>query len=296
MIPLGNVERVSPIETCHSLIVRISDDIAKGLGDAWKRVLLSCPVILEDYAHPDAKFARTNSIRSEQSSVARATRYSARQTIYNIMAFKARKESGGQKYSAEAISKFWDEHVTKGAGDEALYKKGTIDACITIYERLLSIPQCEQLIHKNDELKGPDSAWNSIWKLQEVVSRGKTTKWIREIMEGLSQQLDDKKISDKDITIVSLKSGTAKSLTDPLLQQAKLRVFLLGDWLDGKSFPSFVKAKVRELFVNHASYNSLWKDCVNTTWLLGWPKVGKQLINFLENSCYSSSQGEDYTL
>jgi hypothetical protein len=63
-----------------------------------------------------------------------------------------------------------------------------------------------------------------------------------------------------------------------------------------------VKAKARDIFRNHASYRKEYNPLdrpanhVDTTWLLKWPKVGKDLLALIENIIYRTSPHEDYTL
>ena len=69
-----------------------------------------------------------------------------------------------------------------------------------------------------------------------------------------------------------------------------------GDWLDGKNFPSYIKAKVREIFRSHQCYRKEYAGDADVVWLLKWPKVGKDLVGFIEGAVFRSSPHEDYTL
>ena len=76
----------------------------------------------------------------------------------------------------------------------------------------------------------PDAAIarNSIWKLREIINRCKkpaVTEWV---ICGIEDAILSKKIGDRDVSISSLRSGSSKSITDPLIQQLKLKTYLLG--------------------------------------------------------------------
>ena len=189
--------------------------------------------------------------------VARAVEYSARQWIYNIMDFKKKKEGSGAKISAEQIALFWAKNISQHKGGETFNKKSTIDCCLTIGERLFSLEPCERIIHQWDEIKGPDSTWNSVYKLQETVQRGKSPKNITWLVASIDDQLGSKKIADKDVTVGAIKSATAKTISDPILHMQTIKQYLLGDWLDSKEFPPYVKQRLREIFQPHASYRHI---------------------------------------
>ena len=151
--------------------------------------MLSMPVCFKRLDSEDKKLAVAYSIRNETIGMARGIAHSARQTVYNIWGFKCRKEALGVDVSAASIAKFWEEHVTRAGGTETLHKKGTIDACLTLHERLFSLPICDTIIKRLGEQTGPESAFNSLWKLQEVVYRCRTPAKIIWLLCALEDQL-----------------------------------------------------------------------------------------------------------
>ena len=113
----------------------------------WYRTLLSTPCVFKKLDSDDSKFAEHNTIRIEIGAVAKLVVFSARQTIYNIAGFKKKKEEnlpGGQEFSAAMIAEFYRDKVKNGNGQEALHKKSVVDSCITLYQRLLSIPEVSE--------------------------------------------------------------------------------------------------------------------------------------------------------
>ena len=301
-IPRGDVLRISPDEVAHAFIFRVAQRITANAPEAelteLLRTMLSMPVCFKRLDSDDKKLAEAYSIRNETIGMARGITHNARQTVYNIWGFKCRKEALGVATSAAAIAQFWAEHVTQSAGTEQLHKKTTIDACLTLHERLFSLPVCDEMIRTMSDEAGPDSAWNSIWKLQEVVYRCRTPAKIIWLMSAINDQLQSKKICHRDITVNSLKTG-GRSHSDPILQQLKIKEYLLGQWLDSKHFPTYIKSKARETFASHDSYrqfNPLGDGVSDTTWLFQWPKAGKDLMTFLEGAIYASGPGEDALL
>ena len=283
-LPRGALNRISPPEPPQALVIKVAQRINGGATAhellQWKRVLLSVPCIFERVDSVDMIYARACDIRLEHAGIARAVQFSARQTIYSIISFKQSKEIGGMKFSAELISQFYDAHVKKIPGQEALHRKSTIDAAITIHERLFSIPECELMIHQRDEMVGPKSTFNSIWKLQEIVSRGQTRKKITCLVEGFIDMLKSGKMTDAEITTAAIKGGSSKSMSDVIFQMQRVKSYLMGEWLDSTELPSYMKQRVRAIFGNISTYRSLYNPypggSVDLTWLNSWPKYGKE--------------------
>ena len=160
-------------------------------------------------------------------------------------------------------------------------------APLTVHARFLCDAALDQALLAAEEARGPDNCWNSVSKLQECVSRGRTLENIKWFVFSIEDQILSGKLKDKEITQTAIRSQSAKSLSDPILLQLKLKKFLLGEWLDGKDCPPYVKAKAREVFASHSSYRALWAPSasdtvtVDTSWLSTWPKAGRDLFSFL---------------
>ena len=57
---------------------------------------------------------------------------------------KAQQEKRRNNYGAKDIAKFLSERARLSAGQEHMTKPGTIHTCLTVYNRLLNIPQYER--------------------------------------------------------------------------------------------------------------------------------------------------------
>ena len=256
-------------------------------------MLLSCPATFKRLENNDDLYAEANSCRQDFISKSALITHSARQIVCNIWGFKMRK---GPSMSALKIAEFWLEHIRVAPSQNFMTKKSTVDTRLTLHSRLFSIPECEKIVVAADRKYGAESVWNSLWKLQEIIYRCQKKSRIVWTMAALEDMLESQKVNAKDVTISSLKSGS-RSLTDVALTQLALKDHLLGPWLDARNFPPFVKEKVRAIFIDHKayreSYNPLNNACVDTTFLFGWPKVGRDLIQFLDSLIYSSTPQEE---
>ena len=98
------------------------------------------------------------------------------------------------------------------------------------------IPECEAIVDVDEAAHGPESVWNSLFKLQEVIYRcGKPrrTLWLMAVVSDWNQC---KKLTAADVTVSSLNTGF-RSMSDITLQQLAMRDFLLGSWMDSMNFP-----------------------------------------------------------
>ena len=68
-------------------------------------------------------------------------------------------------------------------------------------------------------------------------------------MLWLIASIDDKiqggMMSDQEVPIQALKSQSPRSISDPIMMRFALKKYLLGEWLDGKRFPAYMKLKAR---------------------------------------------------
>ncbi len=303
-LPRGDLQRISPDEVGHAPIFALSRRIRQGAPASelldWKRVLLSVPCVFQKYPNEDAKYAAATTLRNKMTGMGRAVTHTLRQTVCNVIGFKRHRETFSGPLSAAQVAEFYHTRVTMCNGCEELYKKSVIDSILTIHERVFKMPVCEDIIRRSEEEFGLEAAFNNIWKLQEVVYRCRTEKKITWLLTMLDDRLRAGMIENADIKIATLKAG-GRSLSDVALIQMDLLSYLRGTWLDSMDLPSYMKAKLRDIFESHQSYRSQYAPfaCmgpVDTTWLSGWPPVGTRVISFFESLVYNSNLQEDALL
>ena len=135
--------------------------------------------------------------------------------------------SSGSKLSAAAIARFWETSVRISAGSEHMMKERTIDTCITLKERLFDIPDVDAIVQRSENEKADSSAWNSLWKLQEMIYRCQSNRKIAWCFSAIDDMIVGGKVSDRDISVNSLKTGP-RSLTVVAMTCFSLKSFLLG--------------------------------------------------------------------
>ena len=297
-LPRGGLMRVSPDEFPHAYVFKVAGLISAGATDPelkpWLRTLLSCPATFVRLDTHDARYAEANSSRQDYVGKAALVTHSARQIVYNVHGFKMRK---GATMSAEKVAQFWQKEIRTATSHKFMEKQSTIDTCLTLFDRVFSIEDAEKIIVHAEARDGVESAWNSLWKLQEIVYRCQTKGKILWCLQQIDDWLRCKKVGNKEITVASLKTG-GKSLSDVALFALRVKAHLLGPWLDQQPYPAYIKEKARLIFDNHASYRLHYNpfcsdDHADTTWLLRWPKVGSDLLAFIEAMVYMISPSDE---
>ena len=303
-LPKGSLRRVSPCEKVHAVLLRVSRRITDKAPESelnqWLRVLLSAPTVFVKLATTDDVFGEAQSLRGDDASGAALTALSARQMCYNIYGFKARKELElSRSFGAGDISQFWDKFVRRSAANDTFTKKSSVDTSLTCYDRFFSVSVVEGIVIKHEKRYHADSFFNNLWKCQEIIYRcGKKHKIVW-VVESIDDAIESCRLRPEDFTHASLKTG-ARSFTDVFLMCLQCKEYLLGEWLDSKNFPSYIKVKAREIFAGFASWRTIWHPLsnsdvkVDTTWIFKWPKVGQLLLDFLESTIFTPTVFEQH--
>eukprot|EP00973_Karenia_brevis_P000683 97042-Karenia_brevis.AAC.1 len=76
-------------------------------------------------------------------------------------------------------------------------------------------------------------------------------------MQYIKDALASKRLSHDDFSVSVLKSGP-RSLTDCAMIQLSMKKHLLGQWLDAKPYPHYVKDRARKIFESWTTWRALW--------------------------------------
>ena len=301
-LPRGSLTRLSPDEVAHAVVFKIAERLEAGASidekKQWLRMLLSCPMAFRYAPGPERHYAEANSLRQDIMGTSAVVRHSARQLVYNIYGFKVQQEKNGKTYSAKDIASFWAQNVRLSKGDVQMAKPGTIDTCLTIYNRLFSIPECEDLIKQSEEMYGADGPWASIWTTQELIYRCQTKGKLAWTLAAINDWIQSEKIQKSEVTASALKAGP-RSLSDVAVMTFQLKNYLLGAWLDSKAVCSAHKDKIKEVFSSHMNYRTLYSpfnDVADVNWRFGLAKAGQMVVDFIEQTLYLHGGSEEALL
>lgn len=311
-LPRGSIMRLSPDVPVHALLFRVAEviraaDSTPSVKQAWLRVLLSVPVVFVKRPDFDSQYAEVNSLREDILGTGEAVAETTRQTCFNISGFKKIKEEAnhGHVLSAQTIATFYLERIRLSQTNKHMAKKSSVDTCITLVDRFYGIPGVDTIVRSSEAHVGQESFWNSLYRNQEIVYRAQKPDRILWCVNCLDDGHKSGKYQHDEVSVPMLKTGS-RSVTDVMLTSKALKEHLLGPWLDTMGFPTHIKDKCREIFASHSSWRTLWQPLVShsddpsvqlvvdTTWIFQWPRVGKDLLAFLEATIYMPSAHEEW--
>lgn len=217
---------------------------------------------------------------------------SALQRVYDILRVKYEMEqaSGGKATSAKVADQF--------AGNLKLSKHSepvatsTVDCALTLGARVLGNPRAMVSISWCEESYGLKSPWNSIYKLQEVVSRAQSPEAIDWVFESLTDSvrmgfLDPGELSARNIGERGTKYLGGCALLKRSLLEHFLTDFFNGPLKLGDHLPSDVRNRMQAVLRDHCSVRASLtgypgSSANDLTWQCGWPDSAIATLDLFE--------------
>jgi hypothetical protein len=238
--------RVSPEEPVHAVLLRIAERIGQTCSDeelsGWRSTLLSWPCkFVKGLDTDDSRYFYNLNLRESAKMTAKAIGHTASQVIIDIYMFKVRKEAASGPLSAAAVAKLYQDNVRFSDSKEAR-SSGLVDAAITVFQRLFSFPELSRIVVSLEKarrnqlfhvfvvatakpvfscLRLPvkscveelhlDSPFNSVWKLNELVSKCRTTDKLRWVVATVRDLVHAGALEAGEFTIKTIRSTGGKA-------------------------------------------------------------------------------------
>ncbi|CAK9095021.1 unnamed protein product [Durusdinium trenchii] len=179
----GKWRGISPEEMQHSLIFALAKCIedkagAKRVDDDclqdWRKIFLTAPCVITIVGNDDQMFWEAFRKRQQVIASYDCVKRSARQLAHEVRAFKVKKEKEtGESLSIKDITDLFGEKKDLMAkstrqGDMA---DGFVKDCLYVYDKMLSDPDCNQVLDRLEALFGLGSPLNSLSKLRVVIEK-----------------------------------------------------------------------------------------------------------------------------
>ncbi|CAE7861416.1 unnamed protein product [Symbiodinium necroappetens] len=306
----GKLRLISPDEEFFALIFQLDKVIASDPGEAelalWLNLIRSWTFVFELMPSLDQCYWRSINLREHVGTSFDVFYRSCIQRAYEVIQFKLEEErkDPATTLGASAVFQAWMANVkfsTLATGDKA-FKLSFVDACLTVYNRMLCIPEVEVLILKGEERNGKDNVWTSIYQLEEVVKKigigaGATerTKWV---VSAIQDQVDNELLQTSACSTRNLKGQglpSNKGTVDLFLFKLGVRDLALSTWLEeaGSAVPPHNKDAVRRVFADFATYRQFFgtkveRDTVDMSWLGSFSKTLKEYVTFIEDACFGN--------
>lgn len=301
-VPWGKLVRVSPEQVTDAILWKVAERIEAGADDnekeGWKRMVLSATCrFFPKLDNSDKRYYHGLNVRESKKAEARAVGLTTIQVICDVWSFKVRKEVNC-KLSAQAVADIYAEHVTLSADSEPR-SPGAIDSCLTIYKRIMLIPELREVCLRLEE-RTEGSAMNSIFKFDEMIKKCGTTKKIGWWLTKLEDELRTKARESGELTIKSIRTGHPKSVTDMYLCKLSIKHLLLGSELDRRQIDSKCKALMRDMFESVSCYRSMLRPLddpnFDSSFLSVWPVSASRYLDMIENLVYAHNPTDDGVL
>jgi hypothetical protein len=296
----GSLVRVSPPEMVHAMVTAMHTDFKNGCDEttmlAWRDAVLSTDMEFRFIESEDAQHFSCLQDRQDAHANYKGLRLSTIQVIFDVAAFKARKERASGKQSASDVAVAYMNHVTwAGAPDETPCTPNYVDSALTVHKRMLTVPAIRAILLNADEHDMPNPL-DSIVKLQAIASKADTETNILWTVTLLLDFYYSKAIYLEQIGTRALQGKThnsgGKGLVDLLVYKHELLKYLMADWLDSLAFPADIKATLRETCqsLEHFrakcgyAYNVAYKK-VSCSWRAGWQPSVDHALEIIEARC-----------
>ena len=301
-----NLQRVSPCELVHALIVAcardmqgiidtatqaelpMDDDMAASqaaLKTKWIQVLTSVPTKFKVLTTESQRFFASVQARIDSDVEAKSIARKPAQWAMEVVLHQARmhRESGSRHPpGAAAVSEDLAKNLNFSGthGDEtSVYEAMTktfVDNCLTIHERLLKHPDMLRIVMKS---RLPWDKVNKLWALVYKAGSRENIKWV---LECTQDAIEHKIMSPDDVSGRALKGGEGSvSLAHVLIARRQLRDQLFQ--VAQKDFASGWKPEVLvQMQQAFSSVPSFRASMQSLTWQRGFLPSQLQFVELLE--------------
>ena len=165
------------MEVVHSLLMAVTRDIDAGVEpdtlQEWRRIFLGTTFIFK-YIENDTDFHFAHLQSRENLGIDFASmRHSSLQRILDLAAFKHRMQATtGQQWSAAHVSEQYRSNLQLSETSDDI-TDSYVDMALTVHSRLLSNQKLADLAMALDEEEGTKNPFDSVCKLQTIVSKSK---------------------------------------------------------------------------------------------------------------------------
>ncbi len=292
----GKLERLSPEELEHALLLRIAERMSSNAGPdellEWRRVTLTVTLIFRAFDNLTDRLWHSISIREKlvmnYSTMAR----SAYQRIFEIVEFKALYEKLSGPLNNQRLADLYNEKadMAVGAGQDAI-TASFVEMSVSVHRLCLSIPEAKRCIAEAEEAFMKHSPFNSVTKLYTICSRAKGIPALLWVLNSMLDAVHVKYIAASEFSLRALQAPSGRSVIDLFLLKLKMKDYLLINWLDTLAIAPQTKVRLRESLESHSSYRVHYGKPEDTstdlTWQAGWKSSDISVSRFLGALLYA---------
>ena len=217
---------------------------------------------------------------------------STRQWIYDVVGYKTFKEKELSKSLSNAqVAVYYGEKMKYARSTEKI-SNAFVDCALTVYSRVLKLPDARKQLEWADENMMGKSPWaKSIYALQALVDRGRTPDRISWALCGLTDLYRMEQINIGEFTVGKLRDQR-KSYIEVLNLKGDLKMHLLSKWLPSLGLPDGHTEQMQMVFADFRSVRQHMTaypgdQIAARTWIIGWPESSLAAVEVLEDMVYT---------
>lgn len=289
----GELRRVSPEEVEHALLLAVSESIKEGADEAvlreWRAVLLSVPMHFVVLNGGDALYWRAVNLREATVAQYDGLARSAVQRIFEVATFRARREKAtGGKLSAEALDKEWAANA-RLAKSTTPCTRGFLETAMKVWDRLLSFPECRQVVLEAENEFGKGTPFDSVYKLEAIIQKAKTPSLSAWCLEHIIDLVRNKKTTAPEFAVRTMtgRDSGGRGTLDLILYKHQCSVYIAQEFLEAHPFSGETKHALRALTTHEAYRAKVGYPGAGEKRDMGWlgllPDSGRLLIAAFED-------------
>ena len=182
-----------------------------------------------------------------------------RTTPQLIVEIAMHKHNMHGKYTPDNLAKYYNSKVASTTTTDSDEITGSfVDQAITIWNRLLSIPDNMDVVMANVNTYGHATIFSGVGSLQALVSKGQQQPNIKWFVNDLDDQFRNGNISSRGLGVREMQ-GAKKTVSWPeksLFRMAVLK-HLRDTWMEIQPCSAELKSKLRECTESHKKWREL---------------------------------------
>ena len=293
---MGSLQRISPEEVEHSIILSTAEAIATNQDEViinrWLRLFLTVPFVFEVWPPGNSRFWRGHNLREMMVDKGEKVKRTISQRVWDIAGFKMDTEKTSGALSSAKVSELYKKNVKLASSSEPI-SSTFVDSALTVYSRILTVPENVALLTYCDErwfVKG--HPFSSIYSLQAICDRCSTQVRINNALVGLVDHYRMGFINIGEFVQSKIKDRKT-SYCNVLNKKMEARVHLLGQWLDALNISASAKNKIREV---NGSFEAVRKNLTaypdeppcDLSFQCHWKPSECLVCAFIEDVCYTT--------
>ncbi len=297
---LGAWRRVSPDEPVFAAISMVAEQIRAGVDDAtlhiWRKMFLCVSVRFEHLPTEEARHFRAHNLRQSVVADYDSMAHTDVQQCFSLKAFQFRQEAKLGAQSAQQLWKLYNEHA-KNASLTEPFKIGFIDACMTVWDKILVDDTMRELVLMLENDHGKRSPFNSIYKLQRVVDKAKTPEQRCWLINGICDWVGQGLVPATDFTFEALagRGKSDKGFIDLLLVKLDLLSWFATRFVHLHPFTETVRDRLGRMATGHTAYRAMFgtvraADHFDQSWLGALPPSGQALLRLVESIVFKTQE------